>query len=170
MNVCRRFEAGEKGLANNMLHPSDTPLHPLRQDLFLGLPPSINDDFTAIESRSFYAGNSKLFAEDQIASGIFVIHAGRVMLSTGSLEGKLAASRTAFPGEILGLAAAVSGELHMATARTLEPSQIGFVSRADLLRFFGAHRDIAFRVVRLLSERLDVALDHLAASPRATEA
>lgn len=155
-----------------MLHSSTTlaPVPAPQQDLFLGLAPSVSDDFAAIESRSFYAGDSRLFAEDQIASGIFVIHAGRVMLSADGLEGKPAASRTAFPGEILGLPAAVSGELHTATARTLEPSQIGFVSRADLLRFFGAHRDIAFRVVRLLSERLDVALDHLAASPRATEA
>jgi CRP-like cAMP-binding protein len=153
-----------------MTHPLTVPLHVFHEDLFRDLPASTATDFAAIESRVFYAGHTPLFDGDQTAAALFVIHNGSVVLSHSGLGAGPAGSTTSFAGEILGLSATVAGEPYQASAWTLELSEIGLISRDDLLDFLNAHGDFAFGLVRILSDGLANALDHLRALPPAAEA
>jgi CRP-like cAMP-binding protein len=149
------YRPGRQNQGENPMHP-----HSLFYDhLFDGLPAASREAFQAIRVRRSYPAGARLFARGQAASGIFIVHAGRVKLSERPGEGKPLSSRIAGPGEILGLAAAVSGDCHQMEAQTLEPSEIGFIDREDLMYFLRAHGAAAFRLVQLLSQRLDAALE-----------
>lgn len=148
-----------------MLHAPAVPAHVFQQALFSGLPASTAQDFRAVESRVFYPGGTPLFQRGQIASTLFVIHGGSVAVSTSDEEDGLAGLATSSAGEILGLSAVVSGEPYQASARTMELSEIGLISRGDFLEFLSAHSDFAFRLVGFLSDDLRDALDHLRALP-----
>jgi CRP/FNR family transcriptional regulator len=52
---------------------------------------------------------------------------------------------------VLGLGATVSGKPYELTAETLEPCQINFVKREDLLRFLKENADACFKVAEQLS-------------------
>lgn len=138
-------------------------MHPytlLYEDLFHDLPATSREAFEAIAIRRSYSPGRRLFVKGQLASGIFIICAGRVNLSEYDPQGKPLNSRAAGPGEILGVAAAVSGDRHQLEAEILEPSEIGFVDREDLMYFLRVHGAAAFRLVQMLSHGLDAALEY----------
>jgi CRP-like cAMP-binding protein len=151
-----------------MVHPLSVRSHIFQKDLFGELPPSTARDFAALESRVFCAGDTELFRCDEPALVVFVVHSGSVALSRAN--GTSTEGTTAIADEVLGLTPAVAGEVYQFTARTLEFSEIGFISRTDLVDFLATHSEFAFRVVRLLSENLSSALDHLRALPAAVQA
>jgi CRP/FNR family transcriptional regulator len=70
---------------------------------------------------------------------------GRAKLSTTSREGKTLIIRIAEPGEVLGLHAVITGGPYELTAETMQPCQLDFVGREDLLMFLKMHPDAAFR-------------------------
>lgn len=148
-----------------MSAPISAPVHVSREDLFKGLPASAARDFADIEKRLFHAGGTPLFKRGEPAFALFVIHRGSVALSSSDWEEGLEGCTTSVAGEILGLSAIVAGESYPASARTLELSEIGVVSRGDFLDFLVAHSDFAFRVVGLLSDGLNSALDSLRELP-----
>ncbi len=152
------------------MHPQSVPVHVFHEDLFRGLKGSAGEDFAAIETRAFYTAGVSLFEADEPAFGLFVVHRGSVAVSNSNWEEGLAGCSTFLAGEVLGLSAAVSGEAYQASARTLELSEIGMVSRADFLEFLATHGEFAFRVVGLLSDSLNSACDHLRALPPAIQA
>ncbi|HEV2424938.1 MAG TPA: cyclic nucleotide-binding domain-containing protein [Terriglobia bacterium] len=137
------------------------PVHVSREDLFRGLPASAAGDFADIEKRLFYASDTVLFKRDEPAFALFVIHRGSVALSNSNWEEGLEACATSVAGEILGLSAIIAGEPYQASARTLELSDLGVISRGDFLDFMATHSDFTFRLVGLLSEGLNTALNHL---------
>ena len=59
---------------------------------------------------------------------------GGVKLSINSAQGKTLLLGFFGPGTILGLAAAILGRTHAATAEILEPTKVIFVSCKELLR------------------------------------
>jgi CRP-like cAMP-binding protein len=142
----------------------------LHSDLFEGLSESNARDFAAIETRVFYPPDSGLFRADQDAFAVFVIHGGSVAVSPAIAEDRPADFTAAVAGEILGLSATMAGEPYQVSACALEFSDIGLVSRDDLLKFLATHSDFAFALVRLLSDSLCNALDHLRALPPAIQA
>lgn len=64
-------------------------------------------------------------------------------------------------GEVLGLAAAVSGKPYEATADVLEPTQANFIPRDDFLNFLREHGEAALRVAQQLSENYHLALSEM---------
>lgn len=150
------YRAGSQNQGANLMHP-----HRLfYDDLFEDLPAASRDAFQAIGVRRSYPAGARLFVRGQAAAGIFIVHTGRVNLSECPAEGEPLSARIAGPGEILGVAAAVSGDRHQMEAQTLEPSEIGFIDREDLMYFLRTDGAAAFRLVQLLSHRLDAALEH----------
>ncbi len=77
-----------------------------------------------------------LFVEGQSPRGVFILCSGKVKLSTSSADGKTLILRISEIGEVLGLAAVVSGKAYQATAEVLEPTQANFISRNEFLRVF----------------------------------
>ncbi|HEY6293139.1 MAG TPA: cyclic nucleotide-binding domain-containing protein [Terriglobia bacterium] len=108
-----------------------------------------------MQVRTWYPAGTTLFVEDQLASGIFVLHTGRAKL-TQSLG-----SRIVRPGEILGISSAIAASPHGAAARTIERSEIGFLGGKDFSSFLCEHGAVAFRLVQLLSTALTGALDQV---------
>jgi len=135
---------------------------PHREDrLFCNLPQSALQHLSEITSVASYPKGATLFVEGQSPRGVFIICAGRVKLSTSSVDGRTLILRVADPGEVLGLAAAVSGKPYHATAEVLEPAQLNFVPRTEFLSFLSQHGEAALRVAQLLSETYQTALNEM---------
>src|SRR6516164_7416820 len=84
---------------------------PHREDrLFCNLPPAAVQRLAAITSAATYPKGATLFVEGQSPRGVFILCSGKVKLSTSSADGKTLILRIADAGEVLGLAAVVSGK------------------------------------------------------------
>ena len=135
---------------------------PNREDrLFCDLPPAAVKRLSEITSASTYPKGATLFVEGQNPRGVFIVCSGRVKLSTSSADGKTLILRLVDPGEVLGLAAAVSGKPYQATAEVLEPTQANFIGRADFLQLLREHGEAALRVAQQLSENYHFALSEM---------
>ncbi len=135
---------------------------PHREDrLFCNLPPPALQRLATITSAASYPKGATLFVEGQSPRGVFIICNGRVKLSTSSADGKTLILRVADPGEVLGLAATVSGKPYQATADVLEPAQANFITRTDFLSFLREHGEAALRVAQQLSENYHLALSEM---------
>ena len=122
---------------------------PHREDrLFCNLSPEAVAQLSKITAASAYPKGATLFMEGQPVRGVFIICSGSVKLSTSSADGKTLIVRIADPGEVLGLAATVTGKPYELTADVIEPAQANFISRADFLAFLTSHGEVALRVAQ----------------------
>jgi CRP/FNR family transcriptional regulator, cyclic AMP receptor protein len=132
---------------------------PHREDrLFCHLSPPAVQRLAAITSPSSYPKGATLFVEAQAPRGVFILCNGRVKLSTSSVDGRTLIVRFADSGEVLGLPAAVTGNLYELTAEVIEPTQANFISRADFLTFLREHGEVALRVAQQLGETYHAAV------------
>jgi CRP/FNR family transcriptional regulator, cyclic AMP receptor protein len=120
--------------------------------LFCDLPQSALQQLASITSPSTYPKGATLFVEGQTPRGVFILCSGKVKLSTSSADGKTLILRISDVGEVLGLAATVSGKSYQATADVLEPTQANFIARNDFLNFLREHGEAAVRVAQQLAE------------------
>jgi CRP/FNR family cyclic AMP-dependent transcriptional regulator len=135
---------------------------PHREDrLFCNLSPPALKKLESITAAASYPKGAALFVEGQKPRGVFILCSGRVKLSTSSADGKTLILRVPEKGEILGLAATVSGEAYHATAEVLEPTQANFIARADFLDFLREHGEAALRVAQQLSENYHLAINEM---------
>src|SRR4051812_14746307 len=73
------------------------------------------DALRALDSLKFttlYPKGALLFVEGQPARGVYVLCSGRVKLTATSRDARVIITRIVEPGEILGLCAALSAEVH----------------------------------------------------------
>ncbi len=120
--------------------------------LFCNLPLAAVQRLSAITSASSYPKGATLFVEGQAVRGVFILCAGRVKLSTSSMDGKTLIVRISEPGEVLGLPASVTGKPYELTADVIEPAQANFISRTDFLGFLRDHGEVSLRVAQQLGE------------------
>ncbi len=124
----------------------------LRSDnFFCALSPESLKAFDQIKHAAVFPEGAIIFLEGQSPRGIFMLCQGQAKLSTASPDGKTFILRIAKPGEILGLHAAVTGRPYELTLETMQPSQLNFVSREDLLRFLKGHGDACLQAARHIS-------------------
>lgn len=140
-------------------HSEGLPRSVRYEDLFRDLPAATRQAFERLEERSSYPQGATLFVEDQLGSGVFILREGSVRLAHSFAPGAAVSAVIALPGEILGVAATVSGEPYESAAQTIEPSQVGFVSRRSLMEFLREQNAVAFRLVQLLSDAMNSTLD-----------
>jgi CRP/FNR family cyclic AMP-dependent transcriptional regulator len=132
---------------------------PHREDrLFCNLPPAAVQRLAAITSAASYPKGATLFVEGQAARGVFIVCAGRVKLSTTSIDGRTLIVRISEPGEVLGLPATVTGKPYELTAEVIEPTQANFITRADFLNFLREHGEVSLRVAQQLGETYHAAV------------
>jgi CRP/FNR family transcriptional regulator len=112
----------------------------------------------SITAAASYPKGATLFVEGQKPRGVFILCNGRVKLSTSSADGKTLILRVPERGEILGLAATISGQPYQASAEVLEPAQANFIARNDFLEFLKTHGEAALRVAQELSENYHLAI------------
>jgi CRP/FNR family transcriptional regulator len=125
------------------------------KDAFCDLPPAALQAIEAIKCMANFPRGSVLFSEGQAPRGIYILCKGRVKLSLNSIGGKILIRRIAETGEVIGLSAATGGKLHEWTAEAIDPCQINFVRREDLLRLLREHKEIGFRLAQKLSDKYD---------------
>lgn len=131
------------------------------EHLFCNLSPAIVERLSTIAALSTYPKGATLFMEAEAPRGVFILCSGKVKLTTSSADGKTLILRITEMGEVLGLAATVSGKPYHATAEILEPTQANFVRRNDFLQFLRENGEVASRVVRQLSDTYYHALEEL---------
>jgi CRP/FNR family transcriptional regulator len=113
--------------------------------------------FESLKLTTFYQKGARLFNEGQSSNGIYMLCQGRVKFSTCSADGKVIILHIAEAGEILGLSAAVSDMVHIATAEALEPCQVNFVRNRDFLLFLEQNAEACLGAVRQLSQNYHTA-------------
>ena len=135
---------------------------PYREErLFCDLPPAALKHLESITAAASYPKGATLFVEGQKPRGVFILCNGRVKLSTSSADGKTLILRVPERGEILGLAATISGQPYQASAEVLEPAQANFIARNDFLDFLKTHGEAALRVAQELSENYHLAIGEM---------
>jgi len=102
-----------------------------------------------------------LFLEKQVPRGIYVLCEGQVKLSISSGEGKRLILRIAKPGEVLGLMAAMSGNVHEVSAETLRPCKVAFIPRDSFLRFLAQHPEAYPAVAAQLGAHYQTACEQI---------
>jgi CRP/FNR family cyclic AMP-dependent transcriptional regulator len=110
------------------------------------------DGFERITTGKVYPRGAALFVEGQAASGVYVLCAGRVKLWITSAGGKKLIVRIARPGDLLGIHAALTGHSYEATAETLAPCRIDFISRTDLLGFLDRQKSFGLGLAMAVSK------------------
>jgi CRP/FNR family transcriptional regulator, cyclic AMP receptor protein len=103
---------------------------------------------------SLHGRGSVLFAEGEPARGVYVLRTGRAAVSISSREGRIVTLRMVQAGDVLGLNAVLRDSTYEATVKTLEPSRVNFISRAELIALVENSDTGAVAVMRLLSREL----------------
>jgi CRP/FNR family transcriptional regulator, cyclic AMP receptor protein len=105
------------------------------RSFFCDLSPESIKAFNKIKHAAVFPEHAVVLVEGQSPCGIFILCQGRAELSASSREGKTLMIRIAEPGEILGLHAVVTGGRYELTVETMQPCQLDYVGRDDMLRF-----------------------------------
>lgn len=119
-------------------------------------PARLNDHYlaklkTSNHGTSFSKG-TVLYEEGEASTGVYVILEGRAKLSVNSSQGKTLVLGFFGPGTILGLAAAILGRTHAATAEIMKPTNVLFVARKELAREMQEDATAARQAAELVSE------------------
>jgi len=125
--------------------------HLRNRSFFCDLSPTSIEDFNRIKHAAVFPEHAVVLVEGQKACGIFILCQGRAKLSTTSRDGKTLIVRIAEAGEVLGLHAVITGGPYELTVETMQPSQLNFVSREDMLRFLKDHVDACFHATQHLA-------------------
>jgi CRP/FNR family transcriptional regulator, cyclic AMP receptor protein len=107
--------------------------------------------FNKIKHAAVFPEHAVVLVEGQSPCGIFILCQGRAKLSTTSRDGKTLIIRIAEPGEVLGLHAIITGGRYELTVETMQPCQLNFVGRGDMLRFLKEHADAALHASQHLA-------------------
>jgi CRP/FNR family cyclic AMP-dependent transcriptional regulator len=125
--------------------------HLRSRDFFCDLSQESLEAFNKIKHAAVFPDHAVVLVEGQSPWGVFVLCQGRVKLSTASREGKTLIVRIAEPGELLGLHAILTGGPYELTVETMQPCQLNFVAKEDMLRFLVEHADAALRATQHLA-------------------
>ncbi|HXH38737.1 MAG TPA: Crp/Fnr family transcriptional regulator [Thermoanaerobaculia bacterium] len=130
---------------------------------FCNTEPAVRQAFDTITFTNVYPEGAVLYSEGQVPRGMFLICHGKAKLTISSTEGKTLITKIAEAGEALGLSSSVTGNPYKTAAETLEPSQVKFVRREDLLRFMETHHEASRNIVRQLALECESSADHIRA-------
>jgi len=139
---------------------------PTVQTLLQDLSAEVKRAFDEIQRRAPCPTGAVLWREGQELSGVYVLHNGRVSVLPFGAKGGQPGARTAADGEILGLSAVICGCRSRDTAQTFGPCDIGFIDREDFIDLLRNHPELAFRLVRVLSQQLCTVFESFRPSPR----
>ena len=151
----RTIERNMKVKNNLMLQNKCLGCELRTENFFCELSRASLETFQSLKITIFYPKGARLFFQGQHSTGIYMLCQGRVKLTMCSKEGREIILHIAEAGEVLGLNAAVSDSVHIATAETLKACQVNFVGRHDFLRFLRENSEASNSAVRHLSRQYD---------------
>jgi CRP/FNR family transcriptional regulator len=121
------------------------------------LSPDAISQFESLAAPCSCEGSRVLQYEGESPATVLFLLDGRVKLSLESIDGRRLTVRFAVPGEILGLAAVVSGRPYEMTAETQVPCQLISLPRCVFLQFIESHPIAGQNVGRQLSREYKMA-------------
>jgi len=121
------------------------------RNFFCDLSPASLEAFNKIKHAAVFPEHTVVLVEGQSPCGIFILCQGRAKLSTTSRDGKTLIVRVAEPGEVLGLHAVITGGPYELTVETMQPCQLNYVGREDMLRFLKEHPDACLHAIQHLA-------------------
>jgi CRP/FNR family transcriptional regulator len=122
-----------------------------KRGFFCDLSPESIEAFDIIKRPAVFPEHAVVLVEGQKPCGIFILCQGRAKLSTTSRDGKTLIVRIAEAGEVLGLHAVMTGGPYELTVETMQPCQLDFVGRDDMLRFLNDHVDACLHATQHLA-------------------
>jgi CRP/FNR family transcriptional regulator, cyclic AMP receptor protein len=122
-----------------------------RESFFCRFSPTVMRSLDSASYHSVMPPGAILFVEGQSSRGVYVLCSGKVKLSTTSKEGKVLILKQAEAGEVLGLSAAISGSVYEMTAETMQPCQVNFISRQDLMGLLQSESEVGVHAAQALS-------------------
>ena len=126
--------------------------HLRSRNFFCDLSQDSIEAFNKIKHAAVFPEHAVVLVEGQSPFGIFILCQGRAKLSTTSREGKTLILRIAEAGEVLGLHVVVTGKPHEFTVETMQPCQLDYVGREDMLRFLKDHADACLHATQHLAQ------------------
>ena len=97
------------------------------------LPQAAFRELDEIKRIQHYPSRSVLFHQGEQPTGVFILRRGSVKLSVTSSKGRAVILRIAGPGEMLALSSVLCGDPCIATAETLEETEVAYVERVQFL-------------------------------------
>jgi CRP/FNR family transcriptional regulator len=125
--------------------------HLRSRSFFCALSGESIEAFNRIKHAAVFPEHAVVLVEGQSPWGIFILCQGRAKLSTTSRDGKTLIIRIAEAGEVLGLHAVITGGPYELTVETMQPCQLNFVGRDDMLLFLKEHADASLQATQHLA-------------------
>ncbi len=122
--------------------------------IFSDLGPKDLKALEALIRRIKYGAGEIIYQEGAPAFGFYLIFEGRVKIVKRTLGGKKQILKIVGPGETIGETTLFDKGVHIAYAKTLEPTEVGFLERGDFFEFLIKHPSVTFRMFEKLSEEL----------------
>jgi CRP/FNR family transcriptional regulator, cyclic AMP receptor protein len=107
-------------------------------------------ELESVATFSSCAQGTLLFIEGQGPQKVYILLQGEVKLSIGITSGKGLTVHIAGPGDVLGLAAAFTGEEHHTTATALRPCRFAAVPCSVFLSFLSTYPQVSRAAMRQL--------------------
>jgi len=101
-----------------------------------------------------YGQGEIIFQEGAPAFGFYLVFEGRIKLVKRTLGGKKQILKLVGPHETVGETTLFDKGVHIAYAKTLTKSEVGFIERGDFFGFLERHPTVVFRIFEKLSEEL----------------
>lgn len=145
-------------------------------NIFCKIKGSKLDELMREKTFTKYSKGEYIFKEGTRSFGIYCMNSGKVKLVKAGEDGRNHILRLHRPGDLLGYRSLFSETGYNASAVALEECQICFIPRDLFLKFIKEDGDLAFDLLKMLSEdlkRADTHLTNLAQKPvreRAAEA
>ncbi|WHT16748.1 Crp/Fnr family transcriptional regulator [Crossiella sp. CA-258035] len=105
-------------------------------------------------TRRRFAPGAVIWSQGEPSQHVFVVLAGRIRVSTGSVAGREAMVAICGPGEILGELSAVDGRTRSANVAAVDEVEALVVPAARLDRLCEQQPRIAWAMLRVLADRL----------------
>lgn len=105
-------------------------------------------------TRRHYPPGAVIWSQGEPSQHVFVVLAGRVRVSTGSVAGREAVLAICGPGEIVGELSAVDGRTRSANVTAVDAVQALIIPAARLDRLCAEHPGVSRAILRVVTERL----------------
>jgi len=132
-----------------------------RTDFLCHLSPAASEMFMEIKHTMTYPTGTVLFLDNEDARGLMLVCSGKIKLSFSSSAGKTLVLRITKPGDVLGLTAVMSSNVHEVTAEVLEPTQVTFIHKEDFQRFVRTYPEVYGSVIGQISAQYKSACEQL---------
>src|SRR5512146_3285793 len=107
-----------------------------------------------------------LFRQGQKAKGVYLLRAGKAVLTVRSTEDGPVVPRTVGPGSVLGLPANICGKPYSLTAQLLEDCELGFVDRSKVVKMLRKDGALCLHAVEVVGRELAALRNELAHLPK----